>query len=145
MSHDFDLGDRTRSGTWFVGPGDLVPLAEAAVASGLAVCHIDLAGCSGKPEALKRIADALAFPATFGNNWDALADCIGDLAWRPAASGHVWLFAAAGELRDAAEADFDTLCSVLDDACGRWRDRGLACFAFLELPANAFPPTLKSA
>jgi hypothetical protein len=36
-------------------------------------------------------AEALAFPAWFGRNWDALADCLSDLSWLPG-RGHVLLW-----------------------------------------------------
>jgi hypothetical protein len=36
-------------------------------------------------------AEALAFPAWFGRNWDALADCLGDLSWL-SGRGHVLLW-----------------------------------------------------
>jgi RNAse (barnase) inhibitor barstar len=38
---------------------------------------------TGKGAALDAIAEALAFPAWFGRNLDALHDCLGDLSWLP--------------------------------------------------------------
>ena len=49
------------------------------------------------------------------------------------------LFDHAADLRDGAEADFDTLCDVLDGACARWGAHDVPCFAFLALPDDAFP------
>ena len=57
----------------------------------LALCRIDLAGCRDKAALLRRLAFALPLPADFGDNWDALADCLRDPAWQPA-WGHVLLF-----------------------------------------------------
>lgn len=37
-----------------------------------------------KDEMLDQIGRALAFPEWFGHNWDALADCLLDMGWRPA-------------------------------------------------------------
>jgi hypothetical protein len=39
----------------------------------------------------------LAFPAWFGHNWDALADCLTDLSWLPAA-GYVLIWDGYGTL-----------------------------------------------
>lgn len=138
MDRNIDLGDVARSGAYFVGAADLDTLDAAAHAEGHLVRRISLAGCRGKSDLLQRIAGALAFPATFGANWDALADCLGDLEWLPHTSGYAWLFDHAGDLRDGAEADFDTLCDVLDGACANWRENGTPCFAFLALPDEAF-------
>lgn len=138
MTGTIDFADVQQNGAYLVGETDLDTLDAAAHDEGHLVRRVSLAGCRDKHDLLERIASALAFPATFGANWDALADCLGDLGWLANASGYAWLFDHAGDLRDAAENDFDTLCGVLDDACKRWKDRGTPCFAFLALPDDSF-------
>lgn len=138
MTGSIDFANAQQNGAWLVGATDLDALDAAAHDEGHLVRRISLAGCRGKRDLLQRIATSLAFPETFGANWDALADCLGDLAWLPGAGGYAWLFDHAGDLRDAMEDDFDTLCDVLDDACKRWQERGTPCFAFLALPDDAF-------
>ena len=95
--------------------------------------QIDLAGCSDKTELLNRIARALQFPATFGHNWDALSDCIGDLSWLPA-KGYWLEFPHAAEFRLAAIEDFDTLMSILDDAATTWAAQRIAFWSAFALP-----------
>lgn len=36
---------------------------------------------NAKHDLLAFLATCLQFPKYFGNNWDALADCLGDLSW----------------------------------------------------------------
>jgi RNAse (barnase) inhibitor barstar len=139
MTATIDLANPARNGAWLVSAVDLDVLDAAAHAEGHSVRRISLAGCQEKTDLLQRIAGALAFPKTFGANWDALADCLGDLGWLPQAGGYVWLFDHAGDLRDVSEHDFDVLCDILDGACAGWRDRGTPCFAFLAMPDDAFP------
>lgn len=136
MSGTIDFANTQQNGAYVVGETDLDTLDGAAHDEGHLVRRINLAGCRGKADLLQRIAKALAFPRTFGANWDALADCLGDLEWLPNAGGYAWLFDHAEDLRDASESDFDTLCDILDDACVRWKDRGTPCFAFLALPGD---------
>ncbi|MBS0431632.1 MAG: barstar family protein [Proteobacteria bacterium] len=135
---NLDLGDFARNGAHIVDPSDLDELDAAAHEQGLVVRRISLAGCSGKHDLLRRIAAALAFPQTFGANWDALADCLDDLSWLPQGIGYAWLFDHAEDLRAASENDFDTLRDILDEACKRWQDRDTSCFAFLAMPDEAF-------
>ncbi len=138
MDQAIDLSDATRNGAYLVGTADLEALDAAAHDEGHLVRRVSLVGCTQKADLMQRIAAALAFPTTFGANWDALADCLGDLGWLPRAGGYTWLFDHAADFRDVAEPDFDTLCDVLDDACKRWRDQHTPCFAFLALPDDAF-------
>lgn len=139
MKGSIDLAIPRQNGAWLVGEADLDTLDAAAHQNGLLVRRISLAGCRDKTDLLARIAKALAFPASFGSNWDALADCLGDLEWLPQVDGYAWLFDHATEMRDASERDFDTLCDILEDACTRWKGRDKPCFAFLALPDTAFP------
>ena len=139
MSAAIDLTDTAQNAAYLVGETDLDALDATAHAEGHLVRRVSLAGCRDKHDLLRRIASMLAFPVTFGANWDALADCLGDLAWLPRASGYAWLFDHAEDFSSASQGEFDMLCDVLDDACKRWKDRGTPCFAFLALPSDAFP------
>ncbi len=134
---DLGLDDPARAGVFFVTAEDLDALGVAAQDAGLRPCHIDLLGCDNKATLLLRIAVALDFPTTCSRNWDALSDCLRDLAWMPA-DGYVLLFEGAGEMHQADEADFDMLVSVLDEANTEWAGREVPFWAFLALRERDF-------
>jgi len=131
---DLDLTRPADGGVYFVEPGDLDVLARAAAGEELCVRRTDLAGCCDKAELLRRLAVSLSLPASFGHNWDALADCLRDLGWLPG-WGHALLFVRADDLRQADGADFDTLLGILDDAATFAVEQDRPFFAFLDLPA----------
>lgn len=84
---------------------------------------VDLAGCDSKPELLQRMAIALQFPAWFGHNWDALADCLCDLSWLPARRYTLELVHS----QDLRHADPDTLhilVEILAEAAAFWDAQG---------------------
>lgn len=120
---------------------ELAATAAAARAQGTAVVLADLADCRNKAALLQRIARAFAFPPSFGHNWDALADCLGDLGWLPHGHGYAWLFDHADRLRDESPDDFATFRAVLGDACARWNRRDMACSACIAFarPAGLAP------
>ena len=117
------LADRLRKGTgagvYHLPADGGEAIAAAATSGGLGVARADLNGCADKAEFLRRIAAALHFPAWFGHNWDALADCLTDMSWWPAA-GHVLILEHADRFRTAAEGDFLTALEILEEAA---RDR----------------------
>src|SRR5690606_18200750 len=78
------LADPARAGTCFADAGERAALAEAAAALDFAVATVDLGQAGCKHALLDALAAALGFPPTFGRNWDALADGLGDLSWLPA-------------------------------------------------------------
>lgn len=130
---DPDLTRPTQSGVFFVGTHDLDRLAKTARHHELHVCRTDLAGCRDKDELLRRLAASLPLPATFGDNWDALADCLRDLHWIPS-WGYVLLFEHVDELRQYAEVDYNILLGILDDAATFGSEHEVPWFAFLALP-----------
>jgi hypothetical protein len=137
---DPNLTQPSLSGIYFVGSDDLARLAKSAARDELRVCRVDLSACHGKQDLLQRLAASIELPAElpadFGDNWDALADCLRDLRWIPA-WGYVLLFDHADDLRNAAEADFDILLGILDDAATFGNDNDVPWFAFLALTDGA--------
>lgn len=75
-----DTADIKRHLAALQGNGDSKSL-EALAAAGLRVFHLKGDGITGKTEFLDRIAAVMDFPSYFGHNWDALDDCLTDLAW----------------------------------------------------------------
>lgn len=134
---DIGLDDPQQSGVFFVTADDIGSLGMAARDAGLDVVRIDLRDCTDKATLLLRIANALDVPAGQGRNWDALADQLRDLSWRPS-SGHVLLFDDARGLRDADEASFDTLLDILSESAADWSAQELPFWAFLALPEDEF-------
>lgn len=71
------------------------------------------AGIASKAGLLASIAAKLKFPNYFGDNWDALEECLGDLSWLP--SGQVILEHADLPLADDA-ANAKIYVAILADA-----------------------------
>ena len=61
--------------------GDPQALAAAAHAAKLRFHSTDLSGVSSKQSLLAALAKGLKLPTHFGNNWDALAECLTDFSW----------------------------------------------------------------
>jgi hypothetical protein len=98
-------------------------LRERAAAAQLDWLEADLAAATTKTKLLGALAAAGGFPAGFGHNWDALADALGDLSWRPAA-GYVLRLSSAPQTQRALGADWHTLLDVLRAAAEEWKARG---------------------
>ena len=64
-------------------------------------------------------AKVLNFPDYFGQNWDALEECLADLEWLPA-KGYVLLLTAAEMILPDDEEDYATFLEVLSDAGEAW-------------------------
>jgi RNAse (barnase) inhibitor barstar len=122
------LQDASRSGVYRTPRAG--EITSAAAASGLSLVKIRF---QEKDKLLRGIAEALDFPEWFGENWDALEDCLSDLSWRKAA-GHVLVFDQA-RLGD----DFGVLVDILRSAAEHWAARGTPFFAVFIDPAGALP------
>lgn len=76
------LRDAAKSGVYRASRVDSI--ADAMRGSELSFATVSLIDVTEKISLLRRIAAALGFPRWFGENWDALEDCLTDLSWREA-------------------------------------------------------------
>lgn len=86
-------------------------------------------------------AETLQFPAYFGFNWDALADCLGDLSWLPE-RGRVLLWDRYGVLAAADPDAWAAARSVFADVAAERAERGAAPLYTLlrgDGPADGIP------
>ena len=127
------LSDASRSGV-YRAPHER-DILDALRGSDLGLARIDLAGAAGKAALLERIARALSFPEWFGGNWDALEECLGDLA-QSGTRGQVLLFERA---RGLAAAERGELLDVLAAAAADWKARGRPFFAVFVDAAAPLP------
>lgn len=97
----------------------------AAQQAQFSLFDVDMAEAHSKGALLAALAEKIGAPEWFGNNWDALADALGDMSWRPA-PGYVLL------LRDAslAAGDEETLNNILMETVAFWKSQGKAFWAF---------------
>jgi RNAse (barnase) inhibitor barstar len=97
-------------------------LAEAAAAAGLGCLTVDLGRVSSKRSLLAAFADGLHLPEHFGDNWDALADCLEDRDWL-GKSGAVVRIAHSAAYRKSHPQDWETAEEILAEAAEFWRER----------------------
>ncbi|MDB5926987.1 MAG: hypothetical protein JWN13_5923 [Betaproteobacteria bacterium] len=98
---------------------------------------IDLAPVHTKHELLDAFARALGFPATFGQNWDALADTLQDMSWHPA-SGYVLHLQNVASAERALAEDWPTLLEVLSASTMYWKRHGKPFIVFVD-PTHGLP------
>ncbi|MFH1604871.1 MAG: barstar family protein [Pseudomonadota bacterium] len=126
------LQDKDRAGVYQTGP-DARLIAEAAEAAGLALWRVDIGHVHDKQGFTALLAKALAFPDWFGDNWDALEDCLGDLSWH-AAPGFVLLLEHAKHFGAGHRQEFNTAIEVLDGAAQFWQEQGKPFWAVVSGP-----------
>ncbi len=126
-----------QAGAFYLAASHLSPLQDAAAELGFCCAHINLHDCESKDELMRRFASVLEFPEDFGGNWDALADCLGDLSWL-AAKGYVLGLQHSQDYRAHSRHDYATLVSVLEDAADAWRGQGVPFWTFITVPDEDF-------
>jgi hypothetical protein len=117
------LQDAARSGVYRASRADAIE--DALRGSKLSLARIALQDVTDKSALLRRIAATMGFPAWFGENWDALEDCLTDLSWREGA-GHVLLFQGFQFL---PADELGVLIDVMISAAEFWAARSRPFFA----------------
>ena len=125
-----DLQDTELAGV-HAWKGDAHALQAAAAATKFKLHTANLSGIASKSELLGALAKGLALPDHFGNNWDALADCIEDEEWL-GRSGCVVAVTHSVPYRKAHAADWATVEDIFAEAADYWRERHKAFWVFVD-------------
>lgn len=110
--------------------GDLDPVKTAATAARLGFHSVEAAHADSRSSLLAALAKGLKLPQHFGNNWDALADCLEDGDWL-GSHGMVIVIRHAANYRKAHAADWETLSDILSEAAEYWRERHKPFWVFV--------------
>ena len=125
------LLEENRGGVWFLPNHlDVKSVQSAAKRNGFAFFHIEGRNISRKEQLLNHAATALRLPEDFGNNWDALEECLTDLEWVDA-DGYVLYYDHIDGLLDAHPDQFETLVEILRDVVSSWKADATAMVVLL--------------
>ena len=126
MSHEAveQLVEDSKGGIWFLpAQADARALQKVAKKAGFAFFHIDGRKIMRKEQLMNAAATAMSFPDHFGNNWDALEECLTDLEWVDA-DGYMIYYDHIDGLLTTHPDQFETLVEILRDAVGSWKEDG---------------------
>ncbi len=130
------LLEAAKGGVWFVpGTSDAKAAQAAARKAGLAFFHIEGRAIARKEQLLNAMATAMRFPQTFGNNWDALEECLIDLETDK--DGFLICYDHIDGLLEAHPDQFETFVEILRDAVESWKEDGTPMIVLL---CGAKPP-----
>ena len=89
------------------------------------IIRVELKGVRSKKALLEALAAGLKLPKHFGQNWDALSDCLMDSQWAKPASMTV-LLCDVGNSEKRFGDDWQTLLEIFDEACVWWGEHDKA-------------------
>jgi RNAse (barnase) inhibitor barstar len=127
------FSDPARAGVYRM-PEPADPPEASRGAGPLAVWRVPLDGVQEKGQFLAAIAHALRFPDWFGDNWDALKDCLTDLTWRKA-PGYMIILEECQAFARAAPADFETALELFRLVADDWRESHVPFWVLVQGPA----------
>jgi RNAse (barnase) inhibitor barstar len=137
MSHEAldAVLESNKGGVWFAPSAEPRAVQASAKKAGFAYFHVDGKNITRKEQLLNAVATALHFPKSFGDNWDALEECLVDLDME--SDGFVIFYDHIDGLLTAHPDQFETLVEILRDAVSSWKEDGMAMAVLL---SGAKPP-----
>lgn len=123
---------------------DTAALENAAREDSFSYFLLDVSSVSSSWDFFALLAKAMKFPNYFGNNWDALHDCLTDMSWN-ISSGNILAISNADSLFALKLEEFEVLVGVLEEAAAFWRGKDEPkCFAIVFSGSEKFLRELKS-
>jgi RNAse (barnase) inhibitor barstar len=123
------------AGVFEIPEGGVDAVVAAATANQQHLWRVDMRAAKDREKMLKTLGEALDLPPWFGNNYDALVDCLCDLGWVPAA-GYVIVMENCHNIHSMATPDFNMLLDIFAEVANAWREQDKAFWCFVDLPSN---------
>jgi RNAse (barnase) inhibitor barstar len=132
-------GNRCSSGVYLIDAAERDRIAcLEAFPPGFTVAVLDGNNAGTRAGFFEELARALRFPDYFGHNWDAVYDCLTDLAWLPAA-GYVLVLDGFDRFATNEPGQWDIGLKVLREACAFWQPLQRPMFMLLYGPSELAP------
>ena len=122
-SAKFDKIIRSGRAGVFAAPRVIGPLRAASKRAGIVWYDLDLAGARDRNAFFRRCAGAFLLPGYFGNNWDALHECMLELAGS-GVPGAVVHWRRGAELAKRMPDVVSTALEILEEAARYWGASG---------------------
>ncbi|GAA5180471.1 barstar family protein [Niveibacterium umoris] len=100
---------------------------------------IDLPRDVSPPTIFEGFASAMRFPEWFGNNWDALADCLSDLSWLDE-EGYLIILRGCGRAFPKHEGNWAMLMDILKESAAFWQREGVPFCVLVDEGPQDLPP-----
>ena len=118
--------EKRQGGVYFLPAGaDAKAVKKAAKEAGFDFFHIEGRNISRKEQLMNAMATALDLPPHFGQNWDALEECLNDME-SVEGDGFVIHFDHVDTLAASHPSELETLVEILRDSVTSWREDGTA-------------------
>jgi len=129
--------DPSRYGVFFLSPLERAKAEQATLGSTL--IQVKLNGLKNKTAVLKALGRALKFPEHYGQNFDALSDCLTDPDFWPAKS-YVLFVDGLQTLQKVEPKACTTLLEIFQSAVEDWRANGKPFWVMLDAPFPGIAP-----
>lgn len=137
------LEDARQAGIYHLPESGRASVRQAAEAVGFACFEVSLPDTGRMDAVLAELGRGLDFPVWYGNNLDALKDCLTDFSWCEAA-GYALIIARAETLQADDPAAFEAINEVFAAAIAEWQSQDFPMWVFYDLRADGLAtlPTL---
>lgn len=86
----------------FASSNEVDGIKQELTSRGFSLLECDLSGVTSDISLFENIDNTMHFPDYFGNNWDALDECLTDLGWLPANGYVLFVFGASEFWRNSS-------------------------------------------
>ena len=125
------LNSDRESGILVVPPQESQEIIEGFRSKGYMTFTLDGKKLNSKTELLGELSQAMKFPDYFGNNWDALEECLNDLSWL-AAKGYAIHLKEADNFVSKSAAEFHIFAQLIESVSRSWKSKNIDFVVLVE-------------